>query len=90
MAYGLVRQSFADLSRKSAYGDGRFGEGAYGGTPSGLEVLLVRVATLCRLLPRDRTLTATDQRRNGLVAVTGALVYLVAFLVSLLASTITI
>lgn len=90
MAYGLVRQSFADLAQDSNYGDGRFGEGAYGGTPPRGALLLVRVALWCRLLPRDRTLTATDQRWNGLVAVAGALAYLAAFLVSVVVGLVTI
>ena len=60
-SYGLLRSSFADLSQKIGFGEGRFGEGPYGGGLTRTEEFFVNVGIKARLLPVDRTLTATDK-----------------------------
>jgi hypothetical protein len=71
-AYGVLRESFVTLAQERAYGEGRYGEGSYGGA-SRIVRLLVDVGNRLRLLPKDRTLTLTDRRRNAALAVSGTL-----------------
>src|SRR2546421_9955948 len=70
-SYGLLRSSFADLSQKIGFGEGRFGEGPYGGGLTRTEEFFVNVGIKARLLPVDRTLTATDKKRDAALAVAG-------------------
>ena len=77
-AYGLLRESFATLNQSRPFGEGRFTEGAFGGAPTWLEALLVRLGVLLRLLPPDRALTLTDRKRNAALAIAGVLIGAVA------------
>jgi hypothetical protein len=70
-AYGLVRQSFSELSSRRPHGEGRFGEGGYGGSPSEPVGLLLKWGVALRLLPRDHELTITDHKRNAALAIVG-------------------
>ena len=79
-AYGLLRESFAALSKSRAFGEGRYGEGEYGGCPSRMERNLVRLGLILRLLAPDRELTLTDRRRNAALAVAGVLISALALL----------
>lgn len=79
-AYGVLRESFADLAGARPYGEGRFGEGTYGGHPSAASQRWIRVAVWLRLLPPDRNLTITDRRRNAAAAVMGLLILVLAML----------
>lgn len=79
-AYGVLRESFADLAVARPYGEGRYGKGTYGGHPSLAIQRLIRVAVWLRLLPRDRNLTITDRRRNAAAAVIGLLMLVLAML----------
>jgi hypothetical protein len=72
-SYGVLRESFANLAQSRGYGEGRFGEGTYGGGPTTLEDRLIRLGVACRLLPPDRQLTVTDRKQNAAWAVTGVL-----------------
>ena len=73
-AYGLIRESFSTLNLARPFGEGRFGEGAYGGAPTWLEGVLVRVGVWLHLLPPDRELTLTDRKRNAAFAIAGVLI----------------
>lgn len=70
-SYGLVRESFANLAEKRPFGEGRFGEGPYGGDVSGVTRLTLTVAKAVRLVPSDRVLTLTDRKRNAALAISG-------------------
>ncbi len=70
-SYGVLRAAFADMSQQSGFGEGRFGEGPYGGGLTKAEEFMVNVGIKARLLPADRTLTIIDKRRNAAFAVTG-------------------
>ena len=70
-SYGVLRESFADLASKTGFGEGRFGEGPYGGGLSKGEELIVKAATTIGLLPGDQTLTITDRKRNAVFAIVG-------------------
>lgn len=79
-AYGVLRESFADLAVVRPYGEGRYGEGTYGGQPSRANQQWVRMAVSLRLLPPDGVLTIADRRRNAAVAITGVLILISAML----------
>lgn len=72
-SYGVLRESFADLTQSRGYGEGRFGEGPYGRGLTTLEDRLVRFGIKCGLLPADRVLTITDRKRNAAWAIAGVL-----------------
>lgn len=72
-SYGVLRESFADLSALRSHGEGRYGEGPYGGRPSVPQDRLVRIGVALRLLPGDRALTVTDRSRNAAAAIAGVL-----------------
>lgn len=77
-AYGLLRESFADLAAERPFGEGRYGEGAYGGRPSRIVRGLVRVGVWARLLPPDRQMTVTDRKRNAALAITGLFILMLS------------
>ena len=83
VSYGLLRESFAALAKRRPYGEGRFGEGPYGGAPSPKGSRVVAIAMLIRLLPGDGELTLTDRKRNAGLAVAGVIIILVALAVGL-------
>jgi hypothetical protein len=70
-SYGALRESFVDLAQKRVFGEGRFGEGGFGGGLAATEEMLVSLGTKVGLLPPDRTLTATDRKRNAAWAIAG-------------------
>lgn len=73
VSYGVLRESFADLAQQRGYGEGRFGEGSYGGGLNSLQERLVNLGVRLRLLSGDRTLTITDRKRNAACAIAGVL-----------------
>ncbi|HEY2805226.1 MAG TPA: hypothetical protein VGI92_05140 [Gemmatimonadales bacterium] len=73
-SYGVLRESFQTLAAGRPYGEGRYGEGTYGGQPSRLTRFVVGAATAVGLLPGDRELTATDRKRNAALAVIGVVI----------------
>lgn len=79
-SYGLLRQSFAHLAVVRRYGEGRFGEGTYGGQPSPADQRWVRVAVWLRLLPSDRNLTIADRQENARRAIMGVVILVLAML----------
>lgn len=72
-SYGVLRESFANLAQQRGFGEGRFGEGTYGGGPTRTEEFLLSVGIKTRLLPGDRALTITDRKRNAAWAIAGVL-----------------
>lgn len=84
--YGLLREAFADLAVEQPYGADRYGDDNYGGVPSPRQETLLRLGTLFRILPRDRSLTVSDRRRNAVLAVTGVFLYAIPALLTLVAS----
>jgi hypothetical protein len=72
-SYGVLRESFANMAQSREYGEGRFGEGSYGGGLTIVEDRLVGLGVKCGLLPADRQLTITDRKRNAAWAVAGVL-----------------
>lgn len=85
-SYGLIRESFANLAEGRPFGEGRFGEGTYGGGVSRFTQLVLNVATALRLLPPDRNLTLTDRKRNAALAITGVLIGALSLLFELILS----
>ena len=79
-AYGVLRESFADLSVVRPYDEGRYGEGPFGGQPTPADQRWIRLAVFLRLLPSDRSLTITDRRRNATMAIVGVVVLVVSML----------
>ena len=82
-SYGLIRESFADLGAPEGYGEGRFGEGGYGGTPTRTQSALVSFAIRVRLLPSDGKLTLTDRKRNAFLAISGTVIAALSLLAEL-------
>jgi hypothetical protein len=72
-SYGVLRESFAGLAQQRGFGEGRFGEGTYGGGLTRIQELLVAAGIKTGLLPGDRTLTITDRKRNAACAIAGVL-----------------
>lgn len=72
-SYGVLRESFADIAATTAFGEGRFGEGPYGGGLTRLQEVVVKIGTAIRLLPPDQALTIADRKRNAAFAVVGVL-----------------
>jgi hypothetical protein len=72
-SYGVLRESFANIATKTGFGDGRFGEGPYGGGLTNFNEVMVKIGTAICLLPGDRTLTIVDHKRNATFAVVGVL-----------------
>ena len=72
-SYGVLRESFANLARPLGFGEGRFGEGPFGGSLTAAQDRLVRLGVRFRLLPGDRELTPNDRKRNAACAVLGVL-----------------
>src|SRR5439155_37212 len=64
-SYGVLRESFANLAQEPGFGEGRYGEGTFGGVLSWSEEFLVNLGTKVRFLPADRALTVTDRKRNA-------------------------
>ena len=83
VSYGVLREGFAVLAKSRPYGEGRFGEGEYGGVPTPTATRLVRIGMFSRLLPRDRELTLTDRKRNGAFAIAGVIIVVAAMAVGL-------
>ena len=86
VSYGLLRESFKVLAEERPFGEGRYGEGEFGGVPSRVVRLIVSVGTAVKLLPRDRQLTLTDQKRNAALAVAGVIIIVIAMVVDILLS----
>ena len=80
---GVLRESFAQLDQPRPFGEGRFGEGTYGGAPNGFHLFLVRIGRTVRLLAPDGQLTATDRRENAAYAVAGIVFVIAAILIEL-------
>lgn len=78
-AYGVIRQAFADLAQPRPFGEGRYGEGTYGGAPSRGVRVIVGIGARVHLLPRDHVLTLTDRQRNAACAIAGTVLYVVFF-----------
>ena len=70
-SYGVLRESFANLAQEPGFGEGRYGEGTFGGVLSWSEQFLVNLGTKLRFLPADRQLTVTDRKRNAAWAIGG-------------------
>jgi len=85
-SYGLIRESFASLAEPRAFGEGRYGEGTFGGTPTRSERGLVSFAIWARLLPRDGKMTLTDRKRNATLAIVGSAIVAISLLVELVLS----
>ena len=83
-SYGLIRESFADLGEPRPYGEGRCGEGPYGGGPTQTQGFLVSFAKRIHLLPTDGKLTLTDRKRNALLAISGTAIAALSLLVELI------
>ena len=77
-SYGLLRESFAGLAASRPFGEGRMGEGPYGGAPTVPERRFVRVGVWLGVLPRDGKLTLTDRKLNAKVAIAGVFIGAVA------------
>jgi hypothetical protein len=70
-SYGVLRESFANLAQERGFGEGRYGEGTFGGVLSRSEQFLVNLGTKVRFLPADRALTLEDRKRNAAWAIGG-------------------
>lgn len=72
-SYGVLRESFARIVTKEGFGEGRFGEGPYGGGLTKFDEVMGKIGTAICLLPGDQTLTVADHKRNASFAVVGVL-----------------
>jgi hypothetical protein len=82
-AYGLLRESFYKLGELRPFDEGRYGEGTYGGGLGRFTRVILWLAVVVHLLPRDRQLTLTDEKRNAGLAIIGTLLALTALAVQL-------
>ncbi|HEU4693394.1 MAG TPA: hypothetical protein VFS23_33755 [Vicinamibacterales bacterium] len=73
VSYGLLRQSFTDLAEKRGFGEGRYGEGPYGGGLTAVQRWLVSFGKSVRLLSNDESLTLTDRKKNAALAIAGVI-----------------
>jgi len=83
-SYGLIRESFADLAERRPFGEGRYGEGAYGGAPTSTQSSFVSMAIRVHLLPADGKLTLTDRKRNATYAISGTVIAALSLLAELI------
>jgi hypothetical protein len=83
-SYGVLRESFADLAQPKGFGDGRFGEGTFDGSPTGVQQALITLGTKTGLLPSDKTLTIDDKKANAAWAIGGVLLAVLGTVVDLL------
>lgn len=86
VSYGLLRESFGTLAEDRPYGEGRFGDGTFGGRPSKATNVLVTVGRSLKLLPGDGQLTLTDRKRNAALAVAGVLLVVTAMVLGMYCS----
>lgn len=82
-SYGLVREAFATLAQARPHGEGRYGEGPYGGSSSRVVSTLLSVGRVLKLIPRDGNLTLTDRKLNAALAVAGVLMVVVSLVAEL-------
>ena len=82
-SYGVLRESFANLARPLGFGEGRFGEGPFGGGLTSAQDRLVRFGVRFGLLPVDRALTPHDRKQNAAWAVAGVLLVGLSILVDI-------
>jgi len=82
-SYGVLRESFANLAQERGFGEGRYGEGPFGGVLSWSEQFLVNLGTKVRFLPADRALTLTDRKRNAAWAIGGIALVALSMLLDL-------
>lgn len=82
-SYGVLRESFADLAQPKGVGEGRFGEGTFGGGPTALQEVLINVGTKTGLLPSDKTLTIDDKKANAALAIAGVLLAVLGTIIDL-------
>lgn len=72
-SYGVLRESFADLAQPEGFGEGRVGEGPFGGGLTNTEEFLVHFGVRVGLLPSDHSLAVTDRKRNAAWAILGVI-----------------
>ncbi len=72
-SYGVLRESFSNVSTLSGFGEERFGEGLWGGGLTKFENTVVSFGVKIGLLPADKILTLTDRKENAVYAMTGVL-----------------
>jgi len=83
-SYGLIRESFASLAEPRGFGEGRYGEGGFGGMPGPSTRRFVSFAIWAWLLPRDGKLTLTDRKRNAALAISGSAIAALSLVVELI------
>lgn len=79
-SYGLVRQSFAEMSRPRGFDRGAFQSDAFDVSASPLEEKLVAIGRFCRLLPAEGEASAGNAGENAALTVLG-LIFIFAALV---------
>jgi hypothetical protein len=79
-SYGLVRQSFAEMSRPRGFDRGTFQSDAFDVSASPLEEMLVAIGRFCRLIPAEGEASTGNVGENAALTVLG-LMFIFAALV---------
>jgi len=82
-SYGLVRQSFAEMSRPRGFQRGAFQSDAFDVSASPLEEKLVAIGRFCRLIPAVGQTSAGHAGENAALTVVGLLFVTAALLLNI-------
>jgi hypothetical protein len=83
-SYGLVRQSFSEMSRPRAFQRGAFQSDAFDVSASFLEEKLVAIGRFIRLLPAEGQASAGNVGANAAWTVVGLMFVAVALLLNII------
>jgi hypothetical protein len=83
-SYGLVRQSFAEMSRPRAFQRGAFQSDAFDVSASPLEEKLIAIGRFCRLIPAEGQATTGNAGENAALTVVGLMFVVTALLLNII------
>jgi hypothetical protein len=82
-SYGLVRQSFAEMSRPRGFQRGAFQSDAFDVSASPLEKKLVAIGRFARLIPAEGQASAGNAGENAALTVVGLMLVAAALLLNI-------
>ena len=83
-SYGVVRQSFAEMSRPRSFDRGAFQSDAFDVSASSLEEALVAIGRFLRLLPAEGEASAGNAGENAALTVLGLIFIFAALIMNII------
>ena len=83
-SYGLVRQSFAEMSRPRGFQRGAFQSDAFDVSASPLEEKLIAIGRFCRLIPAQGQASGSNAGENAALTVVGLMFVAAALLLNII------